>query len=372
MSHTDRVSRLQMMMDKCDYDVLLLTDAGSQAYVSGIFSFAWHGGDAVIVPKRGDVFRVLSIAEQGRHEIDGWIENLVYWSPPFSGCKPKPFIKTLGEVVSDLAEQPCRVGVEMTSMPAAWMEGIRKQLPGYSFSNVTKEVKHVMMIKDEEEVQWMRKLAAFSEIGFEAALEEIQPGAKETDIAAAGDAAMFRAGASYVYTPSLAISDTRVVWDHPPTERKLDKGDVVKVDFHPVYNEYRGDYFNTISLGEPKRSFRKMCDAVSEATRDMLSAMKPGAVGRDLDRVFRKKLVAKGFGGLSNVYLGHGIGTTHLPPFISETDDTVLSENIVVVINPFCYKPMEEGIFMEYMTLITNTGVEVLNKGPLNLIIRNT
>ncbi len=368
MSYKNRVLRMQEKMLEKGYDILILTDPGSLRYVSGIYAIGYHQGDAIIIPSSGDIYRVLSIGERGRHEVEGWIKNLLYWIPPFAGCQPKKFIDVISKTIIDLAGQNCVIGVEKDLIPWAWLDKLEKKIKKCTFLNVTMEVKNIMAVKDDEEVQWVRKVAGITEIGFEAALKNIEPGKLETEIAAIADEAMMKAGASYVYMPTLVCSDKRVIWDQPPKEKLIEKGDVVKIDVHPVYKEYRGDYHNTVSMGKPTNRLKQMSNATAEAARKMISKMKPGVLSKELDYIFRKTMSLKGFDDLSCVYLGHGLGTTHLPPFISQNDNTVLQKNMLIVINPFCYKPEEEGIVMEYMCLITESGVELLNKGPLNLI----
>lgn len=142
MSHIDRVYRLQAMMRKKGYEILILTDSGSLAYVSGIFSAgAWHGGEAIIIPKRGSICRVLNIAERGRHETEGWIQNLVYWHPPFAGHEPKSFIDTVAQTVGDMCGFNSTVGVEMDTIPWPWMEELKKLLPSSTIINATMDIK---------------------------------------------------------------------------------------------------------------------------------------------------------------------------------------------------------------------------------------
>lgn len=77
---------------------------------------------------------------------------------------------------------------------------------------------------------------------------------------------------------------------------------------------------------------------------------------------------AAGYGDYTGWYIGHGIGTGHLPPFISADDETVIEENMVIVINTMAVKKGQPGVVYETMVLVTKEGHERLNQNPIHLV----
>src|SRR6266446_2692133 len=143
------------------------------------------------------------------------------------------------------------------------------------------------------------------------------------------------------------------------SDRVLERGDMVVVDFGATAAGYHSDTTRTIVVGEPSPDQARVIEAVRQAQLESMALMKPGVAADAVDRRAREVLAGEthafGHG------LGHGIGLqVHERPFLSPTDHTPLRAGMVITNEPGIYIPGWGGVRLEEMVLITETGPEVL------------
>jgi len=368
--HEDRIRRIRKMMSEEGFDAVVLTNLTSIAYTAGTFHSVWNSGVAVIVPLEGEITLLLPLGDSFRCKPETWITDLRAWTPTFWNIPKIDYETLLTDVIKEKKLTDKVIGFEEEVLLWTTYKRLKETLPKVKFKDVTRSMFGVMVIKDAEEIELSRQAAAITDNGVYAALEVMKPGNTELDLAAAADFAMRKGGAEMYYAPSTISADYRLGPDHNPTERILQKGDIVKMDFHPVYKNYRADRMTVTVIGKPSPEFKKMCDAIAEGNQAMLEASVPGATGADIDRAFNKVIEKAGYKNLDTTwYLGHGIGTGHLPPMIHPDDQTVLKPNMVICLNPLIFRPGIHSFMLEYMIRVTEGKPELLHKTPIELIV---
>src|SRR6266704_1266582 len=143
------------------------------------------------------------------------------------------------------------------------------------------------------------------------------------------------------------------------SDRVLERGDMVVVDFGATAAGYHSDTTRTIVVGEPSTEQARVIEAVRQAQLESMALMKPGVAADAVDRRAREVLAGEphafGHG------LGHGIGLqVHERPFLSPTDHTPLRAGMVITNEPGIYIPGWGGVRLEEMVVITDAGPEVL------------
>src|SRR6266702_2234984 len=143
------------------------------------------------------------------------------------------------------------------------------------------------------------------------------------------------------------------------SDRVLERGDMVVVDFGATAAGYHSDTTRTIVVGEPSTEQARVIEAVRQAQLESMALMKPGVAADAVDRRAREVLAGEthafGHG------LGHGIGLqVHELPFLSPTDHTPLRSGMVITNEPGIYIPGWGGVRLEEMVVITDAGPEVL------------
>ena len=188
----------------------------------------------------------------------------------------------------------------------------------------------------------------------------MRPGLRERDVAFLLEQTFRELGADGPAFETIVAAGERGALPHGrASDRVLQRGDMVVVDFGATAGGYHSDTTRTIVLGEPTIEQARLIEAVRQAQLASMALMKPGVVADAIDRRAREALAgeADAFGH----GLGHGIGLqVHERPFLSPTDQTALRAGMVITNEPGIYIPGWGGVRLEEMVLVTEDGPEVL------------
>jgi Xaa-Pro aminopeptidase len=155
----------------------------------------------------------------------------------------------------------------------------------------------------------------------------------------------------------------------PPTSRRIEKGDLLLLDFSVVVDGYRGDFTNTFAVGGgPTARQQELFEACVGALEAGESALKPGAPARGVDQAVRAHFASLGLEHAFLSHSGHGLGLGHPEPpyFVPDSDETIV-EGDVVAIEPGLFIPGEGGMRFERNYLITDSGFETLSNHEIRI-----
>src|SRR5207245_3058450 len=151
---------------------------------------------------------------------------------------------------------------------------------------------------------------------------------------------------------------------HSPTDRRLRRGDVVKLDFGCVAGGYHSDMTRTIACGQPPARRREVYQVVRRAQQAGVDAVRAGTTGGEVDRVVRGLIVEAGFGDQFSHPTGHGVGLEiHEGPWLRPGGSDLLPEGAVVAVEPGIYLEGIGGVRIEGMVEVTPDGAGVLRGG---------
>lgn len=216
-------------------------------------------------------------------------------------------------------------------------------------------------VKDEEEIKSIRRACNITEKSFFAVLDKIQPGQTEKDIKNlleyeftnnGGEGAAFpiiiASGADNGANPHATVSD-----------RKIQKGDMVTIDFGAAYNGYCSDVTRTISIGKPSEELMNIYRVVKEAKDCGVAKLKAGVPAKEIDIAIRDTI--KNAGYVLPHGPGHGFGLDiHEDPFLGPNNQYNMEENVIHTIEPGIYVPGVGGVRIEDDYMITKDGYELL------------
>jgi Xaa-Pro aminopeptidase len=155
-----------------------------------------------------------------------------------------------------------------------------------------------------------------------------------------------------------------------PTDKKIENGDFVTMDFGAVYNGYHSDMTRTVAVGEPTEKQKEIYSVVLKAQKAALSVLKAGVPCSEADKAARDVIEAAGYKEFFGHGTGHGVGIEiHEAPTLSPRSKADLGEGNVVTIEPGIYIPNEFGVRIEDMALITKDGFVNLTSCEKELII---
>jgi Xaa-Pro aminopeptidase len=242
----------------------------------------------------------------------------------------------------------------------SWREGS----PDIEFVPLASDIESIRQCKEPEEILALRRAIAIATEAFAAVYGNIVPGRTEKEIANELDYAMRRLGAEAPSFETIVASGPRAALPHGrPTDKALEAGEPVIIDFGCQVDGYCTDETCTISLGETSKEMKDIYAVVREAKQKGTDAVRVGLPVRELDMIVRGFIEEKGYGEFFGHGTGHGVGiAVHEPPAITAKGEELLEEHMVVTIEPGIYLPHVGGVRLEDMVLVTENGAEVLTR----------
>ena len=221
-------------------------------------------------------------------------------------------------------------------------------------------VEELRIIKSAEEVALLRAVASIAGRAFDRVRAAIRPGLRERDVAFLLEQTFRELGADGPAFETIVAAGERGALPHGrASDRVLEHGDMVVIDFGATAAGYHSDTTRTIVIGEPTTEQARVIEAVRQAQLASMALMKPGVAADAIDR--RAHEVLAGEAHAFGHGLGHGIGLqVHERPFLSPTDHTALRAGMVITNEPGIYIPGWGGVRLEEMVLVTETDPEVL------------
>lgn len=232
-------------------------------------------------------------------------------------------------------------------------------------------VEKIREIKDESEIQIIRKACSISDAAFLHILNVLKAGMSEIEVANELDFFMRKQGASGVSFDTIIASGVRSSMPHGVASEKLiETGDLVTLDFGCYYQGYVSDMTRTIAVGEPTDQLKEIHDVVLQAQLLVSAAAGPGKTGVELDKIARDYIASRGYGEYFTHSTGHGIGLEiHEAPNVSRLATQAFVPGNVITNEPGVYIPGVGGVRIEDDIIITPTGGEVIQQVPRELII---
>lgn len=268
-----------------------------------------------------------------------------------------------------------KIYIEADTMTVSELSTYKEKLSGYeinSTSFLSKAITKLRSVKTPSELEKMQKAQDIAEAALENALANvIKEGATELEVARALDFYMLSHGAEEISFETIALSGKNTSVPHGvPSDKKIQKGEFVLMDFGAVFDGYHSDMTRTVCVGEPTAEMREIYDITLEAQKRCLDMLKSGIVCKDLDACARDYIAEKGYGEAFGHGLGHSVGLEiHESPAANTRDTTILTENTVMTIEPGIYLPQKFGVRIEDCVFVTKNGYTNFAHSPKNLLI---
>ncbi len=236
-----------------------------------------------------------------------------------------------------------------------------------ALSNVTAPLR---MVKEESELGLIRKSAAILEGGMKKAARLIRPGAVERVVARKVEDYFITRGAEGTSFESIVASGPRGALPHGiASDKVIQEGELVVVDMGARYGGYCSDATRTFAVGRSSAMQKKIYRIVKEAQTLALQKIKEGVKASAVDKAARSHIKKSGYGKYFGHGTGHGVGLAiHEGPGLGPGSEAVLTEGMVVTVEPGIYLPDWGGVRIEDMVLVTKDGPELITASPEKLI----
>jgi Xaa-Pro aminopeptidase len=232
-------------------------------------------------------------------------------------------------------------------------------------------IEKIRMIKTPEEVSILKAAAKIADDAFEHICQFIQVGQTELEISNELEFFMRKQGASSSSFDTIVASGVRSALPHGvATDKKIESGDFITLDFGALYNGYISDITRTVAVGEPSDKLKEIYQIVLDAQVMAVEKIGPGMTGIEADAIARDFIKSKGYGEAFGHSTGHGIGLeVHEAPGLSFKSQTVLEPGMAVTVEPGIYLSGIGGVRIEDDILITESGNERLTHSTKELRI---
>lgn len=223
--------------------------------------------------------------------------------------------------------------------------------------------------KDEAEVACMEAAQCIAEEALRQLLAELRIGMTEKELAARLQYLMISAGAEKLSFDTIMASGPNSSMPHAvPTDRRIEKGDFLTIDFGCVYGGYCSDMTRTVAVGEVSEEMRAVYDTVLQAQKAGIAAAQAGKSGKAIDGAARQVIEAAGYGKYFGHSLGHSLGIDiHESPNASPLNETPMPQGAVISIEPGIYLPGRFGVRIEDVVVLEEGTCRNITRFPKEL-----
>ena len=358
--------KLLALLEEKGVEALILANPSNITYATGLRD---PSGALVLSSKCGDHLLV-PLLDYHRAEKASDIEVHAFYRGSEEGIKadlPKSRV-ILGGLVDAIAKvlSDCKgkIGADLSATGYQLAKSLGEKL---SPVDLAPDVSRIRSIKSEAEIRLVVEAVGIAEKAFSRALQMLEEGVSEAQIAGLMEAEMRREGAwGPAFQTIVAFYSNTAYPHHSPGWDKLSVPGPVLIDWGAIYNGYRSDTTRTMWWGGKTSSqFMKHLEAVVEAANTALDLVAPGVQAWEVDSAARRVLAREGLDKYFIHGLGHGVGVDiHEEPYIRPASKTILEPGMIITIEPGIYLPGLYGIRVENTVLVTKTGYRVLNTLP--------
>ena len=289
-----RVDKLKRKYESLGVNAVLVSNPYNLVYLTG---FTGTYGYALIGKERNIFITDLRYVEQAKGQCKGF--EIV--------TQEKSMFQTILDALKNL--NVTNLGFEEDHVTYKHYLMLREVFRDINILPTENIIEKLREIKDDDEVSNMRKAAAIADNAFSHILNVIKPGITERDIALELEFNMKKNGASALSFDTIVASGVRSAMPHGVASDKIiEFGDVITLDFGCIYDGYCSDMTRTIFVGKINEKIKELYEIVLEAQKSALKSLKSGVICRDVDGVARGLIKDKGYGENFGHGLGHSVG----------------------------------------------------------------
>lgn len=355
-----RHQKLYSALAENSLDAMLLNPGPSLTYLTGLrFHLMERPVVAVFIPGHTPIL-VLPELEQAKLEhLPFQVQAVPYGEDP--AAWPQAFAQAArlaGLTTGD------KVGVEPIRMRLLEMRYMEQALPGADFPAADEVVSALRICKDKAEIAAMRTAVEIAQTALERTLPVVRAGVSEREIAAELTLQLLRAGSDseFPFTPIVSGGPNSANPHASPSDRRLQPGDLLVIDWGAIYNGYISDLTRTFAIGHVDPEYTRIHEITLSANQAGRAAAKPGIPAQVVDQAARTVIDQAGYGAYFIHRTGHGIGMEgHEPPYMRQGNLQILEPGMAFTVEPGIYLNGRNGVRIEDNVIITQDGAETLS-----------
>lgn len=362
--NTTRTSRLFTLMQQHGLDALALNPGPSLTYLTGL-KFGLMERPVVLLLST-EAVPTLILPELEALKLD---QASIPLKGVTFGDNPATWADVFRRTCQEMHLDGKKVGVEPTRLRFLELRFLQNATNA-EFVSADEVINGLRMQKEPAEILAMRKAVEIAQEALTSTLPFVKPGRTEKEIASELTLQLLKAGSDsdLVFTPIVSAGPNSANPHASPSERKLQTGDLLVIDWGASYNGYVSDLTRTFAIGEVIPEFQKIAAIVEQANAAGRNAAGPEMPAGEVDKATRKVIADAGYGKYFTHRTGHGIGLEgHEPPYMFAENNTILAEGMAFTVEPGIYLPNRGGVRIEDNVVITASGAETLSDLPREL-----
>jgi Xaa-Pro aminopeptidase len=367
-----RIRKARELMAREKIDVLFITGDRNYIYFTGHRQLTPEGWASrphyFILPLEGEPHIMVHIFIEGDVSSTSWVQNI----STYSSLLEAP-VKELAEIIRGYQAGGRKIGAELgqeqrIGMPVRDFLYLKDELKEFHLVDAAPILWEMRFIKSQNELAFIRRAQEITAKGFIEGFPLIKEGMTEREIACLLGSKMVERGAEHFWIIVTSGRENYQRISGKPTDRRVERGDMVWVDMGAMVNDYWADFSRSGVIGGPSSEQKKYQEIVRGVTAEGVRAVKAGVPGASIIDVCEEGMKKRGVDITFHAgRLGHGIGLFFVePPSIAKWDPIVLSENMVISVEPGLVR--DDGIYhVEENLVVTKDGCEILSQAPREL-----
>ena len=353
-----RFSKIAAQLDAHGLDAMMITSWPNRLYATGFKSTA---GMALVTKSESYFFTDCRYIEAANKNITGAVIRM--------NTNDVSLTDLANEVIQ--AHNIQKLGFEDEYATVSEYNNWQKKLACKELVPATGLLMDLRKVKDEEEVRRLISAQRIAEKALKDVLEFIKPGKTEKEISAYLQYRMLCHGAEKMSFEPIVVSGVNSSMPHGvPSDKKVEEGEFITMDFGCVYGGYCSDMTRTVAVGHVTEEMEKVYYTVLEAQKAGIAAAKAGVTGKSVHEAAAKVIAGAGYGE----YFGHGFGHSlgveiHENPRFSLLNDKPVPAGAAMSAEPGIYLPGKFGVRIEDVIIVREDGCTDITEAPHELII---
>ena len=338
-------------------DAYLIHSPANREYFTGIST---SFGVALITENEKIYFTDFRYESYARRALSGFTLNIVTYANLYE------------KIVEELNRLEVKtVGYEENFITVGEFKHVKSALADFTLKPASEIIAEKRMIKTEAEIAKITEAQHIAERALSKVVTLLKPGVTEREISAELTFEMLMQGAdALAFDNIVSFGENSANPHHHPSDKKLDKNELILIDFGARVKGYCSDMTRTFTLGTPHDELKAIHGIVLEAQAYALKHIKAGMTGKEADSLAREYIRANGYVKEFGHSLGHGVGVEiHESPNLSTLSDTVLLPGMVVTVEPGIYIDGLGGVRIEDMVVVREDGITNLTNFNKNLYL---
>lgn len=360
-----RLDTLTASLTMGKFDAVILNPGPTLKYLSGINFHLMERPVVLFVTPNQEPVLVLPELELPKVDLFPYkIKHFAYNENPDS------WDDVFRQAAQSLGLDGKRIGVEPRQLRLMEFRHVKAGAPEADYPDATDVLAQLRLRKDQDEVKKMRQAVKIAQDALEALIPQVKIGMTEREVASELVVQLLKHGSEseFPFPPIVCAGPNSANPHASPSDRKIQAGDLLVVDWGAAYEGYISDLTRTFAVGEVDDEYKKIYELVKNANEAGRKAAKPGVPCADVDKAARDVIEKGSYGKYFTHRTGHGIGMeSHEAPYMRGDNMQILEKGMAFTVEPGIYLTGRNGVRIEDNMVITDDGAESLSDMPRKL-----